>query len=126
MPEFFWHISSYSTEIFEANLVTVPTTPVWTNPVLFTKQPKLTMLFYYVKVPSHSSLPGPTLALNGALKWGTVWTSTSTGTEIAKGQCLSNQIYLIKMYVQLWPFTIFLPVEVEVRTVPHFKASFNA
>ena len=30
------------------------------------------------------------------------------------------------MYVQLWPFTIFLPVEVEVCTVPHFKAPFNA
>ena len=30
------------------------------------------------------------------------------------------------MYVQLWPFTISLPVEVEVCTVPHFKAPFNA
>ena len=31
-------------------------------------RPKLTMLFYYLKVPPHSSLLGPTLALNGALK----------------------------------------------------------
>ena len=27
-----------------------------------------------------------TLTLTGALKWGTVWTSTSTGTGIMKGQ----------------------------------------
>ena len=30
------------------------------------------------------------------------------------------------MYVQLWPFTIFLPDEVEVLTLPHFIAPFNA
>ena len=31
--------------------------------ILCTKRPKLTMLFYYVKVPPHSSPPGPTVAL---------------------------------------------------------------
>ena len=29
---------------------------------------------------------GSTLQLTGALKWGTVWTSSSTGTGIMKGQ----------------------------------------
>ena len=67
----------------------VPTTPVWTKPVLCTNWPKFTMLFYYLKVPPHFSPPGPTLALTGALKWGTVWTSTSNGTGIMKGQSWS-------------------------------------
>ena len=35
--------------------LTVPTTPVLTNPVLCTKWPNLTMLFYYVKMPASSS-----------------------------------------------------------------------
>ena len=30
------------------------------------------------------------------------------------------------MYVQILPFTIFLQFEVEVHTVPHFKAPVNA
>ena len=29
------------------------------------------------------------------------------------------------MQYQLWPFTIPVPVEVEVDTVPHFKAQVN-
>ena len=57
---------------------TVPTIPVWTKPVLCTNLPKITMLFYYLKVPKDFSPLGPTLALTGALKWGTVRTSTST------------------------------------------------
>ena len=32
---------------------------------------------------------GLTLAMTGALKWGTVWTSTSNGTGIIKGQSWS-------------------------------------
>ena len=59
-------------------------------------QPNFTMPFYYIKVPPHFSPPGSTLALTGALKWGTVWSSTSTGTGIVKGQSLSNQIYFTK------------------------------
>ena len=51
--------------------------------------PNFIMLFYYIKVPPHFSPPGPILALTGALKWGTVWTSTSNGTGIMKGQSWS-------------------------------------
>ena len=69
---------------------TVPTIPVWTKPVLCTNWPKITMLFYYLKVPKDFSPLGPTLALTGALKWGTVWTSTSNGTGIMKGQSWSK------------------------------------
>ena len=65
---------------------TVPTIPVWTKPVLCTNWPKITMLFYYLKVPKDFSPLGPTLALTGALKWGTVWTSISNGTGITKDQ----------------------------------------
>ena len=64
----------------------VPTIPVWTQPVLCTNWPKFTMLFYYLKVPPHFSPPGPTLALTGALKWGNVWDSISTGIETMHGQ----------------------------------------
>ena len=39
-----------------------------------------------VKVPLHASLQSSTLALTGALKWGTVWAPTSTGARIVKGQ----------------------------------------
>ena len=35
----------------------------------------------------------PALPLTGALKWGTVWTSTSTGTGIMKGQIWTTVFY---------------------------------
>ena len=38
------------------------------------------------EMPPSSGPLGYTLLLIGALKWGTVWTSTSTGTGIMKGQ----------------------------------------
>ena len=34
-----------------------------------------------------------TLQLNGALKWGTVWTSSSTGTGIMKGRSWTFVFY---------------------------------
>ena len=42
---------------------------------------------------SCSELLGSTLHLTGALKWGTVWTSTSTGTGIMKGQSWTFAFY---------------------------------
>ena len=75
---------------------TVPTASVPTKPYLCTKQPIFNMLDWIVKIPPHSSLQSSTLALTGALNWGTVWASTSTSTGIVKGQSLSNQIYFTK------------------------------
>ena len=49
------------------------------NSILCTNWLKITMLFYYLKVPKDFSPLYPTLTLTGALKWGTVWTSTSNG-----------------------------------------------
>ena len=43
-------------------------------------------MFYNIKMPPWSGPLGSTLQLTGALKWGTVWASSSTGTEIMKGQ----------------------------------------
>ena len=43
-------------------------------------------MFYDIKMPPCSGPLGSTLILTGALKWGTVWTSTTTGTGIVKGQ----------------------------------------
>ena len=65
---------------------TVQRTAVSTKPTLCTKWPKFTMLFYYVKLPGSSSPQHPTLQLTGALKWGTAWTSISTGLETTHGQ----------------------------------------
>ena len=56
------------------------------KPALCTKRPNLKMLFYYIKVPAHSSPYHSTLPLTGALKWGTVLTSISFGIETRMGQ----------------------------------------
>ena len=43
-----------------------------------------------IQVPKDFTPLGLTLAMTGALKWGTVWTSTSNGTVIMKGQISSK------------------------------------
>ena len=75
---------------------TVAEISVWTNPILCTKSPNFTMLFYYIKMRTSSSPYHPFLQLTGALKWRTVWTSISTGVETTHGQSQSFEIYLIK------------------------------
>ena len=73
---------------FSSNKVlpTVVPTSVGTKPILCTKSPKLTLLFYYIKMQTSSSPYHPSLQLTGALKWGTVWTSILTGIETTHGQ----------------------------------------
>ena len=53
---------------------------------LWSKWPISDLVFYNIKMPPCSGLLGSTLQLTGALKWGTVWTSSSTGTGIMKGR----------------------------------------
>ena len=65
-------------------------------PDLWSKWPISDMVFYKIKMPPCSGPLGSTLVLIGALKWGTVWTSTSTGTGIMKGQSKNFEIYLIE------------------------------
>ena len=48
--------------------------------------PILDLVFYDIKMPPCSGPCGSNLILTGALKWGTVWTSTSTGSGIMIGQ----------------------------------------
>ena len=55
-------------------------------PDLWSKWPIFDPVFYNIKMPPCSGSLGSTLSLTGNLKWVTVWTSTSTGTEIMKGQ----------------------------------------
>ena len=43
-------------------------------------------MFYNIEIPPCSGPLDSTLPLTGALKWGTVQTSTSTGKGIMKGQ----------------------------------------
>ena len=44
-------------------------------------------------MPPGSGPLGSTLQLTGALKWGTVWTSSLTGTGIMKGQSWTSVFY---------------------------------
>ena len=50
-------------------------------------------MFYNTKMSPCSGPLGSTLTLTGALEWSTVWTSTSTGTGIMKGQSWTFVIY---------------------------------
>ena len=49
---------------------------------------------YNVKMSGDSSLQSFSLALAGALTWGTLWTSTSSDKGIMKGQSMIFQICL--------------------------------
>ena len=76
---------------------TVQRTPVSTKPFLCTKRPNLTLLFYYIKVPAHSCPQHPILSFTWALKWGTVWTSISTGMKTIKFQSIKvERKFIIK------------------------------
>ena len=55
-------------------------------PDLCSKWPFFDLVFYNIKIEQSSGPLDSTLPLTGALKWGTVWTSTSTGKGIMKGQ----------------------------------------
>ena len=63
----------------------------WHN--LWSKWPISDLVFYNIKMPPCSGPLGSTLQLTGALKWGTVWTSSSTGTGIMKGQSWTFVFY---------------------------------
>ena len=53
---------------------------------LWSKWPIYDLMFYNIKMPPSSCPLGFSLLLTGALKWGTVQTSTSTYTGIMQGQ----------------------------------------
>ena len=65
-------------------------------PVLGTKQPIFTMLFYCINAPACSSPHYSNQPLIVASKWDTVWTSTSTGIWSTQGQKLDFQNHLTK------------------------------
>ena len=52
---------------------------------LWSKWPISDLTFYNIKMPPCSCSHGSSLLLTGALKWGTVQTSTSTYTGVMKG-----------------------------------------
>ena len=52
----------------------------------WSKWPISDLVFYNIKIPPCFCPLGSSLLLTGALKWGTVQTSTSTDTGIMKGQ----------------------------------------
>ena len=53
---------------------------------LWSKWPISDLMFYNIKMPPSSCPLGFSLLLTGALKWGTVQTSTSTYTGIMQGR----------------------------------------
>ena len=83
---FSWNYSC----LFHPLVFTIKTTVVlkreskWHN--LWSKWPISDLVFYNIKMPPCSCPLGSSLLLTGALKWGTVQTSTSTDTGIMKGQ----------------------------------------
>ena len=68
-------------------------------PDLWSKWPILDLIFYNIKILLCYGPLGSTLPLTGALKWGTVWTSTSTGTGITKGQSWRFLFYEVNFKV---------------------------
>ena len=60
---------------------------------LWSKWPLFDLVFYNIKMSPCSGPLGSTLTLTGALKWGTVWTSSSTGTGIMKGSSWTFVFY---------------------------------
>ena len=88
-----WHIHIWRQTIFSylfnnfqiiAATVVLKRKSKW--PDSWSKWPISALAFHNLKMPPCSGPLGSTLPLTGALKWGTVWTSTSTGTGIMKGQ----------------------------------------
>ena len=62
-------------------------------PDLWSNWPIFYLVFYSIKLPTCSGPCGSNLILTGALKWGTVWTSTSMGTGIMSGQSWTFVFY---------------------------------
>ena len=60
---------------------------------LWSKWPISDLVFYNIKMPLYSGSLGSTLQLTGALKWDTLWTSSSTGTGIMKGRSWTFVFY---------------------------------
>ena len=60
---------------------------------LWSKLPISDLVFYNMKLQPCSGSLGSTLQLTGALKRGTVWTSSSTGIGIMKGRSWTLVFY---------------------------------
>ena len=67
---------------------------VWPN--LCSNCPIFDLMFNDINKPPCSSPCGSNLTLTGALKWDTVWSSSSTGTGNTQGQSENFEIYLIE------------------------------
>ena len=64
---------------------------VWPN--LCSNCPIFDLVFNDINKPPCSSPCGSNLTLTEALKWDTVWSSSSTGTGIMKGQSWTSVFY---------------------------------
>ena len=61
-----------------------------------------------------------------ALKWGTVWSFISKGIKVTKcqNQRFQKRPVLLSKFgkSKVWLFVVLMPLELKLRTVPHFKA----
>ena len=78
-----WNLSIFGKEHFQKYTVVCISESKW--PDLWSDWPIIDLVFNDVKMPPCSGPYGSNLILTGALKWGTVWTSTSTGSGSMKG-----------------------------------------
>ena len=77
-----WRIQKFGTLIWLGTVVLI-----WESKwlALWSKWPTFDLIFYNIEIPPCFRPLSSTLPLTGALKWGTVWSSNSTGTGIMKG-----------------------------------------
>ena len=92
----FWGPSAYEFAKFDENIwlaftVVLKRKSKWHH--LWSKLPISDLVFYNIKLPPCSGSLGSTLQLTGALKRGTVWTSSSTGIGIMKGRSWTLVFY---------------------------------
>ena len=87
-----WHVKHPETILLlDIHTVVLKRESKWQD--LWSKWPISDLVFYNIKMPPCSGPLGSTLQLTGALKWGTVWTSSSTGTGIMKGRSWTFVFY---------------------------------
>ena len=94
-------------------------------PDLWSKWPIFNKLVLTSKVLPYSSHQSSTLPLTWALKWGTAWTFTSTGTGVMKGQNWRHVFYQVNLELLSLICHNSCASEIEVHKAPHFKGPVN-
>ena len=107
------------------DIITVLSEWNWIKLILCTKQPKFTMLFYYIEMPTRSCLPDMFLPLMRPFKWGTAWSSISRGIRITTSPIQKLQqrptLWSKLRWPKTWLIVFLMSLEIELHAVPHLK-----